>query len=226
MEDNTEEQVEQTTSLITPLRVALVFGAILILALGYLRMQEPPVEEMPVYFEIPFFTLTDQDNARFARDSMEGKIWVADFIFSNCPAICPLLTAKFKALEGQTADWEGTKGAERIHFLSISVDPRNDTPAVLKKYAEKYKANLDRWTFLTGAPADVAELLKTGFKVATVEGVSEENVAKVADGEILHVEHFALVDHLGRVRGYYAQDSESQARLKRDLRRLLAEVDS
>lgn len=226
MEDNKEEQEAQTTSLITPLRVAMVFGAILIVALGYLRMQEPPVEEMPVYFEIPQFTLTDQDSADFGRDSMEGKIWVADFIFSNCPAICPLLTAKFKALEEQTAKWEGTKGAERIRFLSISVDPRNDTPDVLKKYAEKYKANLDRWTFLTGAPADVAQLLKTGFKVATVEGVSEENVDKVADGEILHVEHFALVDHMGRVRGYYAQDSDSQAKLKRDLRRLLAEVDS
>ena len=226
MEDNTQEKDVQATSLITPLRVAMAFGAILIVALGYLRMQEPPVEEMPVYFEIPFFTLTDQDNARFARDSMEGKIWVADFIFSNCPAICPLLTAKFKALEEETMDWEDGAGAERVRFLSISVDPRNDTPAALKKYAEKYKANLDRWTFLTGAPADVAQLLQNGFKVATVDGVSEEKVAKVADGEILHVEHFALVDHLGRVRGYYAQDSESQAKLRRDLRRLLAEVNS
>ena len=87
MEDNKEAQEAQATSLITPLRVALVFGAILIVALGYLRMQEPPVEEMPVYFEIPQFTLTDQDSADFGRNSMEGKIWVADFIFSNCPAI-------------------------------------------------------------------------------------------------------------------------------------------
>lgn len=223
MEEQTSpEQPER--SVITPLRVAMAFGAVLIVALVILRLQGPPEEKLPVYFEIPQFSLTDQDAQYFNRDAMLGKIWVADFIFTNCPAICPLLTAKFKALEEDTAAWNGGQGAEKVHFLSISVDPKSDTPGVLKKYAEKHKVNEKRWTFLTGDPAEVAQFLKDGFKVATVDGVEEETVAKVADGNILHVEHFALVDAEGRVRGYYAQNAEAQARLRRDLRRLLEQT--
>lgn len=226
MDTATQTQEEPATpgsSVVTPFRVALVFGAVLIAVLGYLRMRQAADEPLPVYFEIPQFSLTSQSGEAFGRDEMDGKVWVADFVFTDCPAICPLLTAKFKALEEETGAWESGRGARGINFLSVSVDPRNDTPPELLKYATKYGANLDRWTFLTGDPADVAALLQDGFKVATIGTVSEESVANVAKGDIVHVEHFALVDAGGRVRGYYAQDEQSQAKLKRDLRRLLTE---
>lgn len=140
-------------------------------------------------FRVPAFSLTDQDAQPFTPDRLKGKVWVADFFFVQCAGPCPLMTQKMSALENRLTD-------PRIHFVSFSIDPENDTPAALKEYADKYDTS-DRWHFLTGgdnATYAVARELK--LPAVPAEG----------DNPIFHTTKFVLVDADGKVAGYYDYD--------------------
>ena len=92
------------------------------------------------------FTLTDQDGQPLSLASLRGKIVVLDFIFTRCPGPCPLLSLKFSQLQQKL----GERLGKDVVLLSISIDPRHDTPEVLKEYAQRYSANLTGWKFLVG----------------------------------------------------------------------------
>lgn len=93
------------------------------------------------------FTLTDQDGQPFSLSSLRGKVAVLDFIFTRCPGPCPLLSLKFSQLQQKL----GERLGKDVMLLSVSIDPRHDTPAVLKDYAQRYSANLTGWKFLVGS---------------------------------------------------------------------------
>ena len=97
------------------------------------------------------FTLTDQDGQPFSLSDMYGKVVLLDFIFTRCPGPCPLLSLKFSQLQKKLEDRLG----KEVMLLSVTIDPRHDTPAVLKEYATRYEANLKGWKFLTGGRGDV-----------------------------------------------------------------------
>lgn len=97
------------------------------------------------------FTLTDQDGQAFTLSSQRGKVALLDFIFTRCPGPCPLLSLKFAQLQKQLGDRFG----KDIVLLSVTIDPRHDTPVVLKEYARRYSANLAGWKFLTGDTKDI-----------------------------------------------------------------------
>ena len=158
---------------------------------------DAPVEQgLPVLFDTSHFTLTDQNNKPFSSDALEGKVWVAAFIFTNCPDVCPMMTQKMTRLQESVS-------SPQVQLVSITVDPARDTPEVLKEYAKRAKADENRWHFLTGPQADILEAAK-GMKLSVTP----------ADGErpIQHAEDFLLVDRKGRVRGAY--DSKDDAELK------------
>jgi protein SCO1 len=96
------------------------------------------------------FTMTDQDGQPFTLSQLRGKIVVLDFIFTRCPGPCPLLSLKFSQLQSKL----GERLGKDVMLLSISIDPRHDTPAVLKEYAQRYSANLAGWKFLVGNTRD------------------------------------------------------------------------
>ena len=158
--------------------------------------------ELPVLFDAPPFALTDQDGKPFGRDDLRGKTWVADFVFTHCPGACPKMTMRMAGLQKAAPDPD-------VHFVSFSVDPERDTPAVLKQYAQNYDADPNRWHFLTG---DKAAMFATarGMKLTA-------EPAGVLGPEIAHAEKFLLVDGQGRVRGVYdSKDEDDMKRLAAD----------
>lgn len=169
------------------------------------RRTPPP----PVLGAVPDFRLTNRDGRTVARADLAGAPWVADFIFTRCPATCPLLTERLARFESELPDDLG------VRLVSFTVDPEHDTPAVLEAYAEQHGAP-PRWLFLTGPREAIHRLSRDGFKLA----VGEQPAG--APGEpIFHSTRFVLVDGQGRIRGYYdALSPEEPERLRRDLEAL------
>ena len=155
-------------------------------------------DPLPVYYDAPAFTLTDQDGKPFSRDDLKGKVWVADFIFTTCPGACPKMTMKMSGLQKAVPERD-------VHFVSFTVDPERDTPPVLRQYAQNYDADLGRWHFLTGEKQELFETA-AGLKLTAAP-------AGQFGPEIVHAEKFLLVDGSGRVRGIY--DSKDEQELKK-----------
>jgi cytochrome oxidase Cu insertion factor (SCO1/SenC/PrrC family) len=147
------------------------------------------------------FTLIDQDGNEFDTSQLEGKVWVASFFFTNCPAICWRMNQALAA-------WQHTHPEADVHFVSITCDPDNDTPAALKKYAEHFKADPKRWTFLTGDMAKIQEIGQKSFHISVVKGD--------------HTDRACVVDKAGKVRGRFRLTEPDQAEL---LDRLLMVVE-
>jgi protein SCO1/2 len=161
---------------------------------------------------VPAFSLTDQRGRVVTDADLRGSVWVANFVFTRCPSVCPLLTAKFKALQERIGPIAGVK------YISLSVDPAHDTPAVLADYAAKYDADPERWRFLTGPLETIEKTVVSGFKIHIGEPKPSANDPSLV--EIMHGEHLVLVDATGMIRGYYRAEQPELDELARDLRAL------
>jgi cytochrome oxidase Cu insertion factor (SCO1/SenC/PrrC family) len=148
------------------------------------------------------FKLIDQDGKEFDSSSLKGKVWVASFFFTNCPAICWRMNQVLAA-------WQHQHPNADVHFVSITCDPDNDTPEALKRYAEHFKADPKRWTFLTGDMKSIQAIGQESFKVAVVKGD--------------HTDRACVVDRQGQIRGRFRLTEPDQAEM---LDRLLAVVES
>jgi len=175
-----------------------IIGVITLTALRPFLRREPPPP--PVLRRLPAFELVDQNHKIFSLNDLEDQVWVANFIFTRCGSICPILTHQMGVLQERYE----TYGVDEIKLLSISVDPEYDTPDVLKDYAELNGADPERWTFLTGDLEAVRALVIEGF--ATAMGDRLENEAGMMD--IAHTGKFVIVDPRGGIRGYYDSDLE------------------
>jgi protein SCO1/2 len=160
---------------------------------------------------VPAFSLLDQRGKTVTDGDLRGAPWVANFVFTRCPSACPLLSAKFKSLQAQVQRPD-------LRFVSISVDPAHDTPPVLAEYAARFGADPRRWLFLTGPLAEIEKTVVEGFKIHMGEPTPSENDPNLID--IMHGEHFVLVDGQGVIRGYYRADAAGLEELKSDLARL------
>ncbi|BDC53020.1 cysteine ABC transporter ATP-binding protein [Bryobacterales bacterium F-183] len=135
---------------------------------------------------MPPFHLQSQSGQMFHKDQqLRNVVWVADFIFTNCPGPCPRMTQHMRWLQ------DNTKGYANVRFVSFTVDPKRDTPETLAAYAKKFGADLTRWSFLTGPPEELQRLSKDVFKLGDIAPDFE------------HSTRFALVDQRGHIRGYY-----------------------
>jgi protein SCO1/2 len=162
---------------------------------------------------VPAFAFVDQSGQPLTRRDLQGSVWVANFIFTRCPSACPLLTAKFKALQSQLGPLPG------VRFVSISVDPEHDTPDVLAAYAKRFGADTRQWSFVTGPLAEIEKTVVHGFKIHV--GKPKPNEADPTLIDIMHGEHFVLVDQSGQIRGYYRSEKAELEELQSDLRKLL-----
>lgn len=174
-----------------------------------LRLNKPE-EPLPVLASVPPFTLMESAGKEIGSEDLSGEAYVVDLIFTHCASICPRMTAEMSRLEKQTRDLPD------LRFVSVSVDPERDTPAVLDAYAQRVGANRDRWYFLTGEKTEIWRLASDGFLLPLLEGKPE-----LGDDEIIHSQYFVLVDGNAAIRGVYDfRDSEAMLRLRGDLRRL------
>jgi protein SCO1/2 len=169
----------------------------------------------PVLGTLPDFTLVDQDAEEFGSDELRGSVWIADFVFTRCPDMCPMLTSVMARVQRQLAKDPALEG---VRLVSISVDPEHDTPARLTDYAEKHGADRGRWAFLTGPRQEIWLLSRDGFRLPVGEAPGS------ADAPIFHSDKFVLADREGRIRGYYdALDQKAQLALMRDIRLVASE---
>jgi protein SCO1/2 len=175
-----------------------------------------PIEPLPALRTLGDFQLTDQNDAVFTPANLAGKVWLAAFMFTRCPTICPMITARMREVQA-LAKQRGVP----LHLVSFSVDPEFDTPQVLRTYAEKYGAEQSSWSFVTGDNAVIRNAAEEGFKIA-VEG---KPTPQAVDFGISHGSHLVLVDGKRTIRGYYrSSDAESVANIVRDAARLVAET--
>jgi protein SCO1/2 len=198
--------------LIWTLLVVALVAVVTATAIDRLRRPEPP----PVFDPVPAFSLTNRDGRTVRLQDLKGKPWIADFVFTRCPASCPLMTARMARLNRELPD------DLDVRLVSFSVDPEHDTPQVLQRYAESYKAPA-RWLFLTGGKDEMYRLSRQGFKLG-IDIPPPPAPGAPAPEPILHSTRFVLVDGQGRIRGYYdGFDKESVAKLKDDVRTLAEE---
>ena len=185
------------------------------------RLRTPPAEPLPVFAQLPHFTLTNRDTETVTLSDLAGAPWIADFIFTRCPGICPFMTRQMSRVAAELP------AAATIRLVSFSVDPDYDTPEVLQEYAERHDAP-DHWYFLTGESQAIRSLSRDGFLLAVADATEEQQAASGEAGEtiepIVHSNRLVLVDGAGRIRGYYdAFDEREVAKLLRDVRTLLDE---
>lgn len=175
---------------------AFLIGIVSVTAIRpFLRRVPPPP---PVIATLPDFRLTDQEGRDFARADLEGRVWVANFFFTRCTSICPLLTRAVDRLSTHFHD----KGIEDVAFISISVDPAWDTPERLRDYARTHGIDPGRWKLLTGSPEEVRSLVVGGF----LKPIGEPETVDGSLVDIAHSGELALVDPAGGLRGYYGID--------------------
>jgi protein SCO1/2 len=171
---------------------ALALTLVAAVTIRALRASPP----LPVLGRVPAFHLVDERGTPIGPEALAGHPTVVDFIFTRCTSSCPRLTATMGALQARLA-----RAHSRAKLLSFSVDPENDTPAVLARYAAGAQADPARWSFVTGPADDVERAVVFGFKVSAAK------VARGADEyDVTHGDWFVLVDRVGAIRGYYATD--------------------
>jgi protein SCO1/2 len=171
-------------------------------------LQKKAPEQLPVLGQVHDFKLTNQDGREITLREFQGSVLLVNFIFTSCPDICPLMTQQMAKIQRRL---KGT--AKSIQLVSVSVDPFNDKPEVLKKYALKHNADLKLWTFLTGPMPEIKRLVVDDFKTA-LDGKSvsdPEDYSGIMD--ITHSEYFVLVDQVGQIRGYKLAKNEEQINL-------------
>jgi protein SCO1/2 len=197
-----------------------------------LGLEEDSLERLGDYGRVPDFALVERSERRVGLADLLGTVWIANFIYTQCTETCPVQSLQIRRLQDELA------GVRDLRFVSITVDPDRDTPAVLRQYAERYEADPGHWLFLTGPKQAIYALAKDGFKLSVVETSSQPGRGGVdfalaptpafashgSTGLIVHSFRFVLVDRQARIRAYHlATDEESMARLRANLRGLLAE---
>ena len=171
--------------------------------IGSIFFQPPAKPPLPVYGRVGQFRLIDARGQAFDSVRLNNKVWVTAFFFTSCSGICPIMTKNLKSLQDMYQAYPD------VEFVSISVNPEQDTPQVLSTYAQKYAADTNRWHFLTGSREDITKVAVRGFKVGSV------------DEPIFHSASFVLVDRQGNIRGYYDGTNKDEVKkLSDDLLKL------
>ncbi|RSD26328.1 SCO family protein [Mesobacillus subterraneus] len=143
-------------------------------------------------YPIEDFTFTNQDGKSFGKEDLKGKVWVADFIFTNCADVCPPMTANMAKLQDMIKE----EGLKDVEIVSFSVDPTVDSPEVLKDYGNKFSVDFSNWSFLTGySQEEIEQFALESFKALVKKPESGD--------QVIHGTDFYLVDQNGNMRKYY-----------------------
>ena len=165
-----------------------------------------------VYHTIADFSFTNQEGETVNNATVDGKVYVADFFFTTCPTICPIMKKEMLRVYEKFGDNPDFK------ILSHTIDPNHDTVAVLKGYAQKLGIeDASTWSFLTGEAEKIYELGQTSY-ITTAQ--ADQNEA----GGFLHSGAFLLIDQEGHIRGVYDGTKTDQVdKLMQDIPKILGE---
>jgi protein SCO1/2 len=168
-----------------------------------------------VYHTIPAFEMINQEGKTITNKDFEGKIYVADFFFTTCGSICPVMTNNLVKVQNEFIS------DNDIKILSFTVNPETDSVQILKAYANKYGANGSKWSFCTGTKNKIYILAQRGFLLVPPDVDVNDS------SQFIHDERFNLVDAKGRIRGTYSgTDSLEVQQLIEDIKTLKDELHS
>lgn len=199
---------------------------------GLAPAPEASADALGDYGPVPEFSLVERSGRRVTLGDLRGTVWVTSFIYTECTETCPLQSLQLSRLQEEFA------GSPDLRLVSITVDPEHDTAEVLARYAEHYRADPERWLFLSGPKRAIYALAKEGFKLLVqdaspsarlstpfwVLGPPPAFASHGSKGLILHSSRFVLVDRQGRIRAYHrTDDPESLAKLGDNVRTLLGQ---
>ena len=159
-------------------------------ALVNYELVDSSLQHVKKYHKIAPFKLWNQNGDLITHRDYEGKIYVADFFFTTCPTICPIMTANMGDLQAHYLS------DQKVQLLSFSVTPEVDSIAQLKKYALEKGVNDKKWNLLTGEKKAIYALARKSYFVAKEDGDGGPN-------DMIHTENFVLIDPDRRIRGYY-----------------------
>jgi protein SCO1/2 len=190
--------------------------------LDYVGPPQVTAEGDSVPYQIPPFGFTNQYDTTVTSQDLRGQLYVANFFFTSCPTVCPAMNYQVQQIQ------ERFENYEQFRILSFSVDPEHDTPAVLRDYAQKMKAQPGRWHFLTGPKDSIYNTAPDYFLNALEDSA--------APGGFMHSQYLVLVDWQGRIRsrrddrgnlkGVYDGTSQTEVnKLKDDIKVLIAEYE-
>ena len=165
---------------------------------------------LPVLFSLPAFSLIDEQGQAFGSAQLAGRPYVADFVYTACRDACPRLTARMGELQDL---FQADRSAVRL--VTFTVDPEHDSPEKLALYARAARAIPGLWSFVTGPVEQVSRLLNDGFKVSMAGSKGS------GAGDVIHDDHFVVVDAKGRIRGYFEASPEGLSRIRSALKDLL-----
>ncbi|KSU62648.1 cysteine ABC transporter ATP-binding protein [[Bacillus] enclensis] len=148
-------------------------------------------------YEIADFNYTNQQNEKVSLKDLEGKVWIADFIFTNCETVCPPMTFNLTKLQKELKK----AGVEDYKIVSFSVDPENDTPQALKEYISGYEADSGKWELLTGYKfEEIKDFAEHSFKTIVAKDPNSD--------QVIHQTSFFLVNQEGVVVKNYSGNSD------------------
>lgn len=169
-------------------------------------------EPLPVIGPVGHFALTNQYGKAISTADFRGQVWVANIIFTRCAGPCPAMTKAMKELQDATD--------KRVRLVTLTTDPDNDTPEVLKRYGEKFGADFNRWSFLTGSKQQIARLAVQGLKLTAQEkpASDRENPADL----FIHSAAFVIIDQSNNLRAAFQLEApDFQTRVEQATETLL-----
>lgn len=167
-----------------------------------------------IYHSIADFSFIDQDSNVVNNNTFKDKIYVADFFFTTCPTICPIMKAQMLRI------YETFKDNDQLMLLSHTIDPDYDTVALLHDFAERLGVKSDKWHFVTGPKEEIYDIGQNSYMVTSMEDENEP-------GGYIHSGAFILVDRERHIRGLYDGTNEKEVnRLMKDIPRLLKEYEN
>lgn len=181
-------------------------GLLFVAAAGAVKIaMDIRAESLPVYMTVPDWPFTDQDGRTFWLGQTRGKVMVLGMIYTHCPDVCPLITARMMEIQQQVAA-EGL--SDEVFFVTITFDPERDTPEVLRRYAQVRKIDFRNWVFLTGDPSTIRHLTEVlGIyteRVYVINGTPTRGTPSPSGASVTylinHTDRIFLVDRQGRVR--------------------------
>jgi protein SCO1 len=174
-----------------------------------------------IWHRVANVTLINQLGDTVSLDQLKGKVILIDFFFTHCASICPILTRNMWHLQKALKPKDETKALDTpfVHILSLTVDPVHDSPATLKRYADRYGVNSDMWWMLTGPKKTIYDFAINELKMGLQDSVN-------VDSNFMHTDYIALLDKDRHVRGFYhGTDTAALKRLSDDLVFIMLEKD-
>jgi protein SCO1/2 len=179
-----------------------------VLALVVIDLANQSRSDLPILGDVPDFIFKERSGVAFGSENMKGKINIVNFFFTTCRGPCPIMNARVAEL------YKKYSTTDKVRFISISVDPKRDSLAVLRKYADDFGVTDERWLFLRGDLEEVHRVSEQGFMLA-------------GDLPTIHSTKLVLVDKDNKIRGYYDSfDEESLKLLTVHVRELLYEEEN